>query len=169
MIKCLKLKEKIGSICSRFQYFDQQDSREFLTYLLDGLHEELKFVTENSTNFDEILIKSPEAFQVSLFFFFTKDLIKKINKERTFKLIFFYFKEKLAGIEESYFENNWSKISSLFHFIICMKNECLNPDCSMTSLKFDMASFLVVPIIKNNKIRIEDCLKPIFERKKCNE
>lgn len=74
MIICLKLKEKIGSICSRFQNFDQQDSREFLTYLLDGLHEELKFVTENSTNFDEILIKSPEAFQVSLLFFiFIKD------------------------------------------------------------------------------------------------
>jgi hypothetical protein len=49
-----------------------------------------------------------------------------------------------------------------------MKNECLNPECSSTSLKFDSASFLVVPIL-DNKTKIEDCLKPIFDEKQCDE
>jgi ubiquitin C-terminal hydrolase len=62
----MTFKKKIGALCSRFQDFNQQDSREFLGYLLDGMHEELKFPTENTTNFDEILIKQTETFQVNI-------------------------------------------------------------------------------------------------------
>ena len=61
----LKLKEKLAKLCSRFQDFDQQDSREFLSYLLDGMHEELKSITENSTNFSEIIVESNSNFMVT--------------------------------------------------------------------------------------------------------
>ncbi len=56
----LIFKKKIGALCSRFQGFNQQDSHEFLLYLLDGMHEELKLKTEKLTSFREIVIKSPK-------------------------------------------------------------------------------------------------------------
>ena len=64
-MKKIKFKEKLAKLCSRFQAFDQQDSREFLSYLLDGMHEELKTITENSTNFSEIIVESNSNFQVT--------------------------------------------------------------------------------------------------------
>ena len=55
-----KLERKIGALCSRFQGFSQQDSHEFLLYLLDGMHEELKLKSEKLTSFKEIIIKTPK-------------------------------------------------------------------------------------------------------------
>ena len=39
-------------IVKKFEGFDQNDSHEFLTYLLDSIHQELKNNTENETQFD---------------------------------------------------------------------------------------------------------------------
>lgn len=34
-------KVKLGEVCEQFIGFDQQDSQEYISFLIDGLHEEL--------------------------------------------------------------------------------------------------------------------------------
>ena len=41
VVKPQAMKAEMGRICSQFARFQQQDSQEFLVYLLDNLHEDL--------------------------------------------------------------------------------------------------------------------------------
>ncbi len=59
------------------------------------------------------------------------------------------FQRLSSSLWKSYLNNNSSKISLLFHFMICSINICLS--CNYASLKFDPTSFITLPISDNNK------------------
>jgi ubiquitin C-terminal hydrolase len=119
-----KKKLRISKLSSRFEGYDQQDSHEFLVYLLDGLHEELKTKTNYQTSFKEIIVPN-----------------NKIDAE---------FQRLSSSLWKSYLNNNSSKISLLFHFMICSINICLS--CNYASLKFDPTSFITLPISDSKKV-----------------
>jgi len=44
-----KLKKKIGEFATQFSGYGQQDSQEFISYLIDGIQEDLNLVKKKET------------------------------------------------------------------------------------------------------------------------
>ncbi|CAG8447803.1 409_t:CDS:2 [Ambispora leptoticha] len=126
-------KEAIGRFAPQFSGSDQQDSQEFLAYLLDGLHEDLNIIK----------YKPP-----------MRELTEKEEEERELLP-----SQKVSEIAwEEYTRRNCSMVVSLFQGQYRSRLQCLT--CGKTSTKYDAFMCLQVPIPAKSyeKINLHHCL-----------
>ncbi|KAG2732413.1 hypothetical protein G9P44_004830 [Scheffersomyces stipitis] len=138
-------KKVMGSLSpgGQFATFDQQDCLEFLTFLLDGLHEDL----------NQMVISNPEE----------KKAISELTpeQEKTREIL----PVRLAStIEwERYLKLNFSIIVDYFQGQYLSQLKCL--ECGMTSTTYNAFSVLSLPIPEklgystNQRVSLDDCLK----------
>ncbi|CAG8457041.1 4366_t:CDS:2 [Ambispora gerdemannii] len=126
-------KEAIGRFAPQFSGSDQQDSQEFLAYLLDGLHEDLNIIK----------YKPP-----------MRELTEKEEEER--ELLPSQKVSEMAWDE--YIRRNWSMVVSLFQGQYRSRLKCLT--CGRTSTKYDTFMCLQLPIPAKNHdtINLYQCL-----------
>ncbi|CAG8507206.1 27736_t:CDS:2 [Gigaspora margarita] len=132
-------KEAIGCFAPQFSGSEQQDSQEFLAYLLDGLHEDLNLNYHNT----EI-----------------NDLTQDYDDIDNLPL---NIASELAW--EKHLMRNSSIVVSLFQGQFCNRLMCMT--CGKTSTSFDVFMYLSLPIptnIKNFKrVDLEMCLKSFIK------
>ncbi|CAG8655463.1 20292_t:CDS:2 [Dentiscutata erythropus] len=117
-------KEAIGRFAPQFSGCDQQDSQEFLAYLLDGLHEDLNIIKEKPI-VKELTIQEEEEMEM---------LQPQIASEIEW---------------EKYLMRNSSVVVSLFQGQFRNKLTCLT--CYKTSSTYNIFMYLSLPIPKNIK------------------
>ncbi|CAG8478259.1 1171_t:CDS:2 [Dentiscutata heterogama] len=117
-------KEAIGRFAPQFSGCDQQDSQEFLAYLLDGLHEDLNIIKDKPT-IKELTPQEEEEMEM---------LRPQIASEIEW---------------EKYLMRNSSVVVSLFQGQFRNKLTCLT--CYKTSSTYNVFMYLSLPIPKNIK------------------
>ncbi|CAG8753754.1 3735_t:CDS:2, partial [Cetraspora pellucida] len=117
-------KEAIGRFAPQFSGSDQQDSQEFLAYLLDGLHEDLNVIID-------------------------KPIIKELTSQEEEEME--RLQPQIASeIEwEKYLTRNYSVVVSLFQGQFRNKLTCLT--CEKTSSTYNVFMYLSLPIPTNIK------------------
>ncbi|CAG8507712.1 20538_t:CDS:2 [Dentiscutata erythropus] len=140
-ISPVTFKEAIGCFAPQFSGSEQQDSQEFLAYLLDGLHEDLNINYHNS--------------QIN----YQNDQINYQNDQNDDDNLPLNLASELAW--EKHLMRNSSIVVSLFQGQFCNRLMCMT--CGKTSTSFDVFMYLSLPLptnIKNNtRIDLEMCLK----------
>ncbi|CAG8478935.1 9169_t:CDS:2 [Racocetra fulgida] len=135
-ISPVSLKEAVGCFAPQFSGSEQQDSQEFLAYLLDGLHEDLNINYHNFVNNDS----SPQD----------ADELENLPPSITSELAW-----------EKHLMRNSSIVVSLFQGQFCNRLMCMT--CGKTSTSYDVFMYLSLPIptnIKSNvRVYLEMCLK----------
>ncbi|KAG9284877.1 hypothetical protein G9A89_003800 [Geosiphon pyriformis] len=131
----VSFKEAIGRFAPQFSGSDQQDSQEFLAFLLDGLHEDLN-VPKYKPPIRELTEKEEEQ----------RELLPP---------------QKVSEIEwENYTLRNWSIVVSLFQGQFRNRLECMT--CGKTSTTYNTFMYLSLPIPTKNRnynpIGLHDCL-----------
>ncbi|KAI9139318.1 hypothetical protein BKA69DRAFT_1109968 [Paraphysoderma sedebokerense] len=125
----IKFRDAIGTLHTQFSTSDQQDSQEFLAFLLDGLHEDLKLPPASSTPPPEI---PDEEFE---------KLPAHIAAEEAWKRYMF---------------KNSSFVVQLFMGQLRSRLSCLT--CGKTSTSYNPFMYLSIPVIKGNRVDLGDCL-----------
>ncbi|RIB16224.1 hypothetical protein C2G38_2247164 [Gigaspora rosea] len=132
-------KEAIGCFAPQFSGSEQQDSQEFLAYLLDGLHEDLNLNYHN-TEINDLNQDDDDLDNLPL----------NIASELAW---------------EKHLMRNSSIVVSLFQGQFCNRLMCMT--CGKTSTSFDVFMYLSLPIpsnIKNIKrVDLEMCLKSFIK------
>ena len=128
-----ELKDAVGKHCAQFSGFQQQDSHEFLTVLLDYLHEDLNRVKEKPyTEEGENGAQSSSSSSSS------SSSAPKVDGEGASNA-------KLAEAAWSkYLARNQSEIVDLFYGQLKSTLKC--PDCGKVSTAFDSFSSLSLPL-----------------------
>ncbi|CAG8622358.1 9116_t:CDS:2, partial [Cetraspora pellucida] len=138
-ISPVSLKEAVGCFAPQFSGSEQQDSQEFLAYLLDGLHEDLN-INYNSVNNDLAPLDADE--------------FEKLSPSIASELAW-----------EKHLMRNSSIVVSLFQGQFCNRLMCMT--CGKTSTSYDVFMYLSLPIptnIKNNvHVDLEMCLKSFIK------
>lgn len=143
----LNFKKVMGSLSpgGQFANFDQQDCIEFLTFLLDSLHEDL----------NQMVISDPKEKQAIM------ELTPEQEKTRE------YLPVRLAStIEwERYLKLNFSVIVDYFQGQYLSQLRCL--ECGTTSTTYNAFLILSLPIPEklggNKQLSVEDCLQEFVQ------
>ena len=127
-------KDAVCKFASRFEGFEQQDSQEFLAFFLDGLHEDLNWVSET---------KRPPL---------TEQEEKELEKLPEYII---------ADLEwKRYLERNFSIIVGLFQGQLRSRVQCRT--CGKSSSTFNTFMYLSLPIVKpkqsGSKYTLHSCL-----------
>ncbi|KAI9296170.1 cysteine proteinase [Neoconidiobolus thromboides FSU 785] len=123
-----KFKFLIDKVSSVFKGYEQQDSQEFLAFLLDGLHEDLNLVLKKP------IFKEDED-----------DIYDKLSEKEASDLAW-----------ERHLQRDSSIIVSLFQGQLKSKLQC--KICGKTSTTFNVFMYLSLPIPKLNQVNLLDCL-----------
>ena len=123
VITPIQFKLVFGKIYNTFNDFRQQDSQEFISYLLDALHEDLNKVLKKQ------YIKA-------------KDLPLNINEDEQFKI------EK-----DLYFCRNQSFIADLIYGFYKSTVYCPDEKCNNISISFDVFNMISLPLINEAQLR----------------
>ena len=155
-------KDRIGESCSTFRGFSQQDSEEFINFLLDKIHEENKSdVIIKYNNIPEDILKYIETRKKIL------EDIKEENSENIDKKVeeFSEYKKKYPKEEiiykslefwDSHVKNNYSIITDIFTGLYMNEIKCTK--CSTKNVRFE--TFNILPLsIQNETCELKDCLK----------
>ncbi|CAF1109146.1 unnamed protein product, partial [Brachionus calyciflorus] len=140
------LKKVLSLFKNKYEGSDQHDSHEFLIYLLEILHEELRDKSLNSSDFSEIYIN-------------LKDWDSSFLKNG-------------KNLWKNYKQTNKTIISRLFHSMLYQKITCV--ECDYITLKFDLLMGISLPIPSkyqntNKKLKalpsltLEECLNEFFK------
>uniref|UniRef100_A0A915J7T6 ubiquitinyl hydrolase 1 n=1 Tax=Romanomermis culicivorax TaxID=13658 RepID=A0A915J7T6_ROMCU len=130
---------------SRFRGYDQNDAEEFLSYLLDALHEDLNRIIEKP--YKEI-----------------DDDFKKSDERRRGGLKEDENGERAVEIWAIHKSRNDSIIVDLFHFLLKSTVECSR--CGEKSITFDPTAILSVPINVKEIMWITVVFIPLLPEKK---
>lgn len=126
----IKFKAAVARASSQFQGNEQQDSQEFLAFLLDGLHEDLNLVKERPPPDDD-----------------DADLLEKLSEQEASDFAW-----------EQHLHRNNSIIVSLFQGQLKSRLQC--GTCSNVSVTFNAFMYLSLPIpTKAGPIHLLDCLE----------
>jgi ubiquitin carboxyl-terminal hydrolase 8 len=170
-VKPRTFKTALGQKKAMFRGYQQHDSQECLSFILDQIHEETK--TDARVRF----VKMNEEYKQynEYYDIYMKNMKKeKISKEEKTQIYREYVdnkkdKEKIdAVISSLYFwkgflKNNHSSIIDIFTGLFLTKFKC--EKCSNTSMKFDPYNIipLHIPNLKfNEKCTLEKCLDGYF-------
>lgn len=139
-------KRIIGEKNTEFMGYGQSDSQEFMSFILDKLHEELKIpvkVTYNNipSNVGEYTKKKNENMDLSQY------------KNTSTHIIYKYMK-----YWESYVKNNYSIVNELFMGMYYTENSC--SECHKKSVVFEPYNILHVPV-NDNDSDLETCIKKL--------
>ncbi|TPX72166.1 hypothetical protein SpCBS45565_g00688 [Spizellomyces sp. 'palustris'] len=136
-----KFKEIIGAHHPSFRGTEQQDSQEFLAFLLDSLHEDLNVARKGTVVPD----KEPDEDE--------EGIPDAVLLDRAWK---------------RYRKLNWSIIVDLFQGILRNRLECLT--CGKSSTTFNPFMYLTLPIPshnqagkKNGPVYLQECLDKFVE------
>ncbi|KAI8910157.1 hypothetical protein EDD86DRAFT_265606 [Gorgonomyces haynaldii] len=134
-------KQVVGEFHPSFAGNEQQDSQEFLAFLLDALHEDMNLSRRTNRQFP----KEQELDSESI----PEDILMKKELEQ-------------------YRMRNWSIIVDMFQGSLKSVLKCLT--CGKTSTTFNMFMYLTLPIpstnksgMKNGPVYIDECLNKYFE------
>ncbi|KAI8622101.1 hypothetical protein BC830DRAFT_1057485 [Chytriomyces sp. MP71] len=136
-----QFKERVGEFADQFKGTEQHDSQEFLTFLLDTIHEDLNIARGAKS----------------------KQIDTKGTEDET---IPDEIRQQMAW--NNYRSNNWSIIVDLFQGQLKSKLECLT--CNSTSTTFNPFMYLSVPIppsnsagVKGGPVYLDECLDKFVE------
>lgn len=159
-----KFKETIGKLHSSFSSNDQQDSQEFLSFLLDGLHEDMNEARTDSNKsnprkkslFGNLRSQSKSSL-VEMGKMPTSSNADDDDDDK------FSEQELLQRSWKRYRENNWSIMVDMFQGILRSKCRCLV--CGKTSTTFNPFMYLSLPIPeydrkgrKGGAVYLQECL-----------
>ncbi|KAJ3322967.1 ubiquitin-specific protease doa4 [Blyttiomyces sp. JEL0837] len=135
-----EFKDRIGEFSTQFQGSDQQDSQEFLLFLLDSIHEDMNIARRSTP----IKLDPPKDDEN------VPDAIRQ-------GLFWNYYKA-----------SNWSIVVDLFQGQLKSRLECLT--CQRTSTTFNTFMYLSVPIPetdalgnKGGAVYLDECLNKFVE------
>ncbi|CAH8481582.1 unnamed protein product [Schistosoma guineensis] len=132
-----KFRSAVAKHQSKFSSNDQQDSLEFLLFLLDGLHEDLNEARSEKNN-----------------------ATKLKHNESMIEYSSSHEQAEAAWIQHKDLNN--SIIVSSFQGLLRSTVKCNS--CSVTSTTFDVFMVLSLPIEQINKCQLTDCLKLFLEK-----
>ncbi len=155
-------KERLGEVCSTFRGFSQQDSEEFINFLLDRIHEENKSdviikynnVPEDILKYIETRKKFLEDIKVET----SENIDKKVQEFNDYKKCFPKEETIYKSLEfwDSHVKNNYSMITDIFTGVYMNEITCLK--CSTKNVRFE--TFNILPIsIPTETCELKDCLK----------
>ncbi|KAH8850106.1 Ubiquitin carboxyl-terminal hydrolase 8 [Schistosoma japonicum] len=133
-----KFRSAVAKHQAKFSSNDQQDSLEFLLFILDGLHEDLNEARSEKNN----------------------NSAKLEHNESTSEYSSSHEQAEAAWIKHKRFNN--SIIVSSFQGLLRSTVKCNN--CHVTSTTFDVFMVLSLPIEQNNTCQLTDCLKLFLEK-----
>jgi ubiquitin C-terminal hydrolase len=137
-------KMAVGRFAPQFSGYQQQDSQELLTFLLDGLHEDLNRVKKKP--YVELKDSDDRADDVRIIF--------EMNWETYFKhIVFVLIQEVAAEAWDTYKKRNDSVILDLFHGLL--KSTVVCPECPKISVTFDPFCYLSLPLPIRKERKVE--------------
>lgn len=158
-------KTLIGKLNPEFQGYSQNDSQEFLSFVLDRIHEELKCpVNIKYNNVPNSVVKYDELRRD-----FTKNLERKdlnLSKKEELYLQFKEYKKnhisdvavhKYLTFWKKYCEKNHSITNDIFMGMYYTEITC--KECNGKSLVFEPYNILQLPIPDDGNIDLETCIK----------
>ena len=135
-ISPIQFKQSFGKVYQAFNDYRQQDTQEFISYLLDSLHEDLNKV-----------LKKP--------YIETKDLNNELSDEEMFKIK-----------RDLYLCRNQSFISDIFYGFYKSTVFCPDESCKNISKSFEVFNMITLPLINEAEIRKIDEFKEEEYKKK---
>ncbi|KAJ3048403.1 ubiquitin-specific protease doa4 [Rhizophlyctis rosea] len=126
-------KERVGNYHPTFKGNEQQDSQEFLNFLLDSMHEDLNIARKaQHPRIRDVTEKEEDEEHVP------DEVLMDKSWERHTKL-------------------NWSIVVDMFQGALKSRLECLT--CGKSSTTFNTFMFLTLPVPHNGRaVRLSDCL-----------
>ena len=175
-LKPEKFKASIDKILPQFRGFNQHDGHEFLIYLLDTIHEEIKSnvnikkiklnkISQAYVDKKENLKKQLESTTSDTTSDTTKETIKQALKQ-------LYNNNYLIDVQyeglkffENFLKDNHSIITDLFYGLFASEVRC--PNCNNRSMTFEPFNVLQLDMDKEFK-SIEELLQNIFTTEEIN-
>lgn len=157
-------KNTIGQLNSVFKGYNQNDSQEFLSFVLDQIHEELK--TEVKIKYNDIpnSVKEYDEIRRQYSKMLEKDDLDITSKEELLKQFKKYKREHIPDVAihkyliywKKYFEKH-SIINDIFMGMYYTEITC--KECNEKSLVFEPYNILQLPIPDDGEIDLETCIK----------
>jgi ubiquitin carboxyl-terminal hydrolase 8 len=176
-LKPEKFKRAVDTLLPQFKGYSQHDSHEFLIYLLDFIHEEIK---------SDVQIKKIKLNKLTLNYIDTKTNLKNLielatdeNEKETYKNELkkllnenYILDVQYEGLKfyENFIRNNHSIVTDLFYGLFLSEIECEN--CLNKSVTFEPFNVLQLDM-EQNIDNLEDLLNNYFNKSsvdyKCDE
>ena len=133
-VKPTTFKKKLGKKFNFFDNYDQNDSQEFLQFLLNTFNDEIKIKIKISSNIisDDIIKKIKDFSEDELLEYLQNDYDKNIKE-----IAYLY--------QTKYLNNNYSVINYLFHGMFLSELTC--PITNKISCSFEPFFMISIPII----------------------
>ena len=157
-------KKTIGELNPVFNGYSQNDSQEFLSFVLDQIHEELKRqVTIKYNNIPEN-VKNYEKIRNTFSEKLANEDLDIIQKEELYNQFKKYKKEHIGDATiykylmdwKKYIENNHSIINDIFMGMYYTEITC--KECNEKSLVFEPYNILQLPIPDDGEVNLETCI-----------
>ena len=136
-------KMAVGRFAPQFSGYQQQDSQELLTFLLDGLHEDLNRIKKKP--YIELKDSDDRPDEVCDFIDYCRKLIIIMTTV--------HFQEVASEAWETYKKRNDSVILDLFHGLL--KSTVVCPECPKVSVTFDPFCYLSLPLPVRKERKVE--------------
>lgn len=158
-------KETIGRLNPVFKGYTQNDSQEFLSFVLDRIHEELK--REISVKYNNIpdSVKKYDIVRKNFTSSLENEQLDITKKEEILSQFKTYKREHMPEVAiykyltywKKYVENNHSIINDIFMGMYYTEIIC--KECNEKSLVFEPYNILSLPIPDDGEIDLETCIK----------